>query len=300
MSPYLLAMVVPAVRKVRIPVTRDQAMLLMIALNELLLGLDTYLAHSISGTIVPGEWVPILFGPIAGLLLLAAGLIAIRRRMLANQLATLVFSASILVGLLGTYFHLHRAILFGAAPGQQLMLSLLVWAPPLLGPITFTLFGVLGLSAAWQEEALDNGVLVLPGGLRLHMPYSKTRAYFFLIGLGMLITLISAVMDHAHTNYANPWVWVPTAVGLFATAVIVSLGFIESPTRIDLTTYTATALLLMLTGALGFGLHIYTNTAGLGGFVLERFIRNAPLMAPMLFANIGLFALLILLDPGEQ
>ena len=49
----------------------------MTAMNLILLGLDTYLAHSISGTIRPGEWIPIIFGPVAGVLLLVAGLIAI-------------------------------------------------------------------------------------------------------------------------------------------------------------------------------------------------------------------------------
>ncbi len=66
---YHLATVFPIIKRVRIPITRDQAMLLMLALNELLLGVETYLAHSISGTIMPKEWIPIIFGPVAGVLL---------------------------------------------------------------------------------------------------------------------------------------------------------------------------------------------------------------------------------------
>ena len=41
-------------------------MLLMAAVNEIFLGVDIYLAHSISGTITPYEWIPIVFGPVAG------------------------------------------------------------------------------------------------------------------------------------------------------------------------------------------------------------------------------------------
>src|SRR5512145_1527665 len=173
---YHLATVVPAVRRFRIPLTRDQLMLLMAATNEIFLGIDIYLAHSISGTIVPNEWIPIIFGPVAGVLLLMAGLLAIRQRPLATVLATIVFFASIAVGLLGAYFHIVRAILPNAPVGEQVNIDLLVWAPPILGPLTFSLVGILGISAAWLEDPLDSGELILLGGSRLRLPYSKTRA----------------------------------------------------------------------------------------------------------------------------
>ena len=70
----LLAELSPALERVRrrlLPITRDQMMLLMAAVNLLFLGIDTYLAHSISGTIRPNEWIPIIFGPVAAVLLLA-------------------------------------------------------------------------------------------------------------------------------------------------------------------------------------------------------------------------------------
>jgi hypothetical protein len=63
---YHLATVIPAIRRFRLPLTRDQLMLLMMAINEVFLGVDTYLAHSISGTIRPYEWIQIIFGPAAG------------------------------------------------------------------------------------------------------------------------------------------------------------------------------------------------------------------------------------------
>src|SRR5512143_3347520 len=104
MSDYYLAQVIPIVRRIRLPLVRDQWMLLILAINEILMGVETYLAHDISGTIVPFEWIPIIFGPVAGVLLLFAGLVAFRKRMAANIIGTLVFIASILVGILGSYF----------------------------------------------------------------------------------------------------------------------------------------------------------------------------------------------------
>jgi len=293
-----LATLLPGARRIRIPLARDQAMLLMAAMNEIMLGVETYLAHLISGTIVPYEWIPIIFGPVAGLLLLAAGLLALRRRLLATILANLVFLSSIVVGLLGAYFHLVRAILPYAAAGQQISVPLLVWAPPILGPLTFALVGLLGISSAWIEEPADSGRLNIYGSQYIQLPYSKTRAYFFIVGMGSLATVISSVLDHARTNFSNPWLWAPTAVGVFATVVAVLLGAIEKPSRGDLWTYLAAMLLMILVGVLGSALHINQNLTSQGTIVNERFLRGAPFLAPLLFADIGAIGLVVLLNPN--
>ena len=66
---YHLATLAPPVTRIRLPFSRDQLMLLLAAVNEIFLGIDIYLAHSISGTIVPYEWIPIIYGPVAGAVL---------------------------------------------------------------------------------------------------------------------------------------------------------------------------------------------------------------------------------------
>jgi hypothetical protein len=297
---YYLATLFPAIRRLRIPYTRDQFMLLMLALNEILLGLETLLAHLTSGTITAREWIPIIFGPVAGVLLLLAGFLALRRRTLATILASGVFLASAVVGLLGAYFHLMFAILPSALPGEQVSVSLLIWAPPILGPLTFALVGLLGISSAWMEDPLDSGVLLLPGSRRLHLPYSKTRAYFFIVGMGALATVISSVLDHARTNFSNPWLWLPTSIGIFATVVAVVLGATEKPSRSDLITYFGAMLLMILVGMLGSGLHVLQNLTTQAQVVDERFLRGAPVLAPLLFSDIGSIGLLVLLDPAER
>jgi hypothetical protein len=281
------------------PLTRDQLMLLMMAINEIFLGIDTYLAHSISGTIRPYEWIPIISGLVIGVLLLVAGLIAVRRRPLASTIATLAFVASIVVGLLGTYFHLVRAFLPYAPAGQQVTVSLMVWAPPILGPLTFALVGWLGISAAWIEEPADSGILALPGGKQLRLPYSKTRAYFWIVGIGILMTVISSVLDHARTGFVNPWLWVPTVSGVFGTTVAVMLGMLDKPTRADLFTYASAMILLTIVGLIGAVLHFYDNLS-LNEVLIERFIRGAPFLAPLLFCNMGGLGLLVLLDADEK
>lgn len=293
--------VLPAMRERlrRLPLSRDQLMLLMAAVNEIFLGLDTYLAHSVSGTIVPREWIPIGFGFAAGTLLLGAGLLAVRYRSAASLLATLTLLASIVVGVLGAYYHLWRAALPDALPGQRLTLDLLVWAPPVMGPLAFAMVGVLGISAAWIESPSGSGTLVLFGTRRLRLPYSKTRAYFFIVGMGILAALVSSVLDHARTGFTEPGLWLATAVGIFGMVVAVTMGAIEQPSRVDQMTYIAAMLLLLLVGPLGTFFHVEADLVAGHTIVLERFIRGAPFLAPLLYTNMGLLGLLALLDPAE-
>ncbi len=295
---YHLATVVPAIRRVRLPLTRDQIMMLMMAVNEIFLGVDTYLAHSISGTIRPYEWIPIIFGPVASTLLLMAGLIALRKRQPANGLASLVFLASIVVGALGTYFHLHRTLLLAAPAGEQINFALFVWAPPTLGPMAFCLVGLMGLSAVWPESPEGSGVLQLLFNRRVAMPYSKTQAYYFMVGLGVLTALISSTLDHARTGFTNPWLLIPLTAGVFGTVVPIVTGFIRRPGKADLATFAMTMLLLILVGGLGAFLHVQADLAGRLVIIPERFLRGAPLLAPMLYANFGLLGIISLIDDG--
>lgn len=291
-----LAKLFPVLERVKLPLNRDQIMLLMAATNEIFLGVDIYLAHSISGTIVPNEWIPIIFGPIAGIVLLVAGLVAQRKRQLATIVANIIFIANIAVGLLGAYFHFVRAILPDAPAGEKIALDLLVWAPPVIGPLMFSLVGLIGISAVWIEDPSDSGRLVLLGKKRLQLPYSKTRAFFFMVSLGILATLLSSVLDHARTPFTNPWLWAPVAVGVFGVITAFLLGVVEQPSRGDIATYLVAMLLLILVGVIGLILHIQLNLTSAGVIVQERFIRGAPFLAPLLFANMGTIGLIALLD----
>jgi len=296
---YYLAEILPAIRRLRIPFSRDQIMLLMTAFNEFMLAVEIYLAHSISGTIVQFEWIPIIFGPIAGTILLLAGLLALRNRKLAMWLAIPTFLASILVGLLGAYFHLSRAILAYAPAGQQTSIRLTIWAPPVLAPLTFALVGVLGLSAIWVESPVDSGALILFGGRRLQLPYSKSHGYFLWVSMAMLATLISSVLDHARTNFSNPWLWVPTAAGILGVVVSLGIGLIDKPNRGDIWVYFVSMVVIIVVAATGSVLHILSNLTVDNSIVGERFIRGAPILAPLLYADIAGLGLVVLLDPDE-
>lgn len=288
----------PPLRRVRLPLARDTALLLFVALNEALMGMESYLAHNMNGTLRFNEWIPVISGPaISGALLLA---LLIRRwqRPAGEGLALLALLASIAVGALGTYFHFVRDILPSGPAGAQVSIRLLVWGPPLIAPPAFILVGGLGLLALWPEVPDGSGALRLFDRRRLALPLSKSQLYFFVTSLGVLIAGSSSVLDHARTGFVNPWLWVPTLSGVFGTAVAFMLGWLEPPTRSDLLGYTATMALLLVVGPVGLVLHILRDLSVNNLIVVERFLRGAPVLAPMLFANMGLLGLLVLLDPA--
>jgi len=281
----------------RLPQTRDQLMLAMVALNELFLGLEVYLAHGADGTIGPGEWLPIYYGLSSGILLVLAGLLATRHRTAASVIATATLVASALIGFLGVYFHLARAVLPTAPAGERLTLNLLVWAPPVLGPLAYSLAGLLGISAAWDESPPASGRLVIYKERAIHLPYSKTRAYIFTVGMGTLSALVSSVLDHARAGFEGAWLWYAAAIGVFGTVVPVAYAAIDRPSRIDSFTYIVAMLFLIATGVLGSFLHVRSDLVFEHIVVLERFLRGAPPLAPLLFSNLGMLGLIALLAP---
>ncbi|MFN2189154.1 MAG: hypothetical protein ACK2T3_10345 [Candidatus Promineifilaceae bacterium] len=297
---YYLAILFPVLKRIRLPLTRDQLMLLMAAINLLFLAFDIYLAHNLNGTIRTREWIPIVFGTVAGVLLLFCGLIAFRWRRTASIIATAILFVSIMVGILGAYFHVVRATLPTAPLGERVSIALLVWAPPIVGPLIFSLVGLWGVSAAWIEDPPDSGRLFLVGDRRLQLPLSKTRAFLFMVSLGTLATLISSVLDHGRAEFKNPWLWIPIAVGVFATVVAAGLGSLPQPSKADILIYLIAMALLIAVGAVGFWLHIKFDLTSRSEIVIERFLRGAPFLAPLLFANMGLVGVIALLDPSES
>lgn len=293
---HSLALLFPQLQSRRFLLSRDQWVLFLVAVNQFFLSLDTYLVHVLNGTIVIREWIPIVFGVVAGVLLLLAGLVALRFRKTAVSIAILVFIASMIVGVMGAYFHFVRGIQPTAPLGQRVTITLLIWAPPVLAPFAFAGVAIMGVSAALQESPVDSGRLKIFSRW-VQLPYSKTQAYLFLVTLGILVALVSSVLDHARSEWSNPRLWVPVVVGLFATAVSTAFTFINKPHRGDVTVYLFAMVLLIIVGALGAFFHVQADLTASRVFVIERFLRGAPFLSPLLFSNMGFIGLIVLLDP---
>jgi uncharacterized membrane protein (DUF485 family) len=273
-------------------------MFLMVIINELFLGLDHYLAHLISGTIRAQEAIPIYFGVISGTILIILFIIGFRKRDLAAVLASVVLLLSIAVGITGWVFHFMRAFLENAPAGQRISIQLLVWAPPIIAPLTSSQMGLLGIIAIWREDPADGGYLRLNGNRHFNVLFSKTRIYFMLVGLGILATFMSSTLDHARTAFENPWLWVPVAAGVFGAYMGIALGVMQKPSRGDLIAFTTAMLLLIVVGVTGSWLHVMEDWADGGrAFVLDKFLAEAPFLAPLLFCDMGMLGLVAMMDP---
>ena len=137
-------------------------MMVLVAINLIFLSIDILLAHGMNGNLIFNEWIPIWFGIGAGVFLFVAGLISLRQRTLAILLSFIVFAASIVVGLVGAYFHVQRAIPPNLWQSEPLIV-LLIFAPPVVGPLTYSLLGVLGVIATVYEDPPNSGRMVVPG-----------------------------------------------------------------------------------------------------------------------------------------
>lgn len=283
----------------QLPVTRGQIMMVLVAINLIFLSIDILLAHGMNGNLNANEWIPIWFGIGAGVFLLVAGAISLRQRTLAILLSFIVFAASIVVGLVGAYFHVQRAIppnLFESEP----LIVLLIFAPPIVGPLTYSLLGVLGVIASVYEEPLHSGRMVIPGVAAWPVPFSKTQQYCIWVGLGILATLLSSVLDHGRFNFENLWVWLPTIIGVFATVAAIAYGMTQEPNRMDVIVYVSSMVALLLVGVIGFVLHVEADLGTRNTIVIERFLRGAPFMAPLLFADMAALGLVAILPMEER
>ncbi|MBN1249740.1 MAG: hypothetical protein JXC32_18905, partial [Anaerolineae bacterium] len=263
-------------------VSLDQAYQLFIALNLLLLGVETSLAHVSNGTLLPGEWVPMVFGPIAATLVVIGHFARIRRRRWASPLLAFVLILSIVVGVAGTYLHLDRSMRLTAPAGMRFGLRQLVWGLPLLAPPSFALIGVLGLVTLTDLDT-----------------QTKRRAYMLLTSLGILIAAVSSTIDHLRTGFENPWLWIPVITGIFGTIAALTAGSLKDLHRGDIIIYTLTMIVLVLVGPMGLVLHLLYDLGPGRSLIVERLLRQAPILAPMVFANFGLMGPIAVLGENE-
>jgi hypothetical protein len=98
---------IPGIGEMTLPVSRSDLLLILVAMNEFGIGLESYLAHLISGGIKPAESIPVIFGPVAGLVLLFAIWLQLKRNVIATSTLIIlgIAVASIGVGILGSTFH---------------------------------------------------------------------------------------------------------------------------------------------------------------------------------------------------
>jgi hypothetical protein len=280
--------------------SRDALFLLTGALTQFFLALDAWLSHLSSGTITREEWIPVLFGPPAGALLLAAGAIALRRRGLAVAIAAPLYLASLGVGALGAYLHYRKLVLPSPSWIGELEGGPFAFVPPILAPLAFVLVGVLGLSALAEETPPGSGRIRVLGGRHVEMPLAKDRAYLLLVALGIVLAVASATLDHGHEGFEDPFMWLATAAGVFAAVAVLVYALEEAPAWEGTAAVLAALGALAAAGLLGEAFHLRADLAlGGGAIVPEKFIRGAPPLAPLLYTYMAALGGIAILPGGS-
>lgn len=285
---------IPGIGEFQLPLTRNDLLLVLVAATEFGLGIETYLAHLISGSVKPMETIPVVVGPLLGLTLLVALYLRVGRKQ--KVLSTLIVlgaaAVSIAVGVIGSAFHWARAIPPAAFPESGLQWDWIIYAPPVLGPLAFAGVGLLAIVAVLEDTKPETGRLTLPGVLTFNTPLPQTRQFFWLIAFGLYAATMSSILDHGRTSFENVFVWIPAVLGLFAAVATTLMALYHRHTRSDYFIFFWVMVAMILLGILGLGLHVNADLPeGVAGVNVERFIRGAPVMAPMLFAIVGFFGL---------
>lgn len=286
---------IPGIGTFRLPLTRNDLLLLLVAFMQFGLGLETLLAHLISGGVKPQEAIPVIFGPGAGAVLLAAIFmrVVLKRRTLPSLIIIAVAGLSVVVGVIGSAFHWSRLVPPSGIAAGALQWDWLIYAPPLAGPLAFAGVGLLAIIAALEDTRPETGKLTLPGIITFNTPLPQTRQFFWLVAFGLYAATLSSFLDHSRTGLTSFFVWIPIGLGLFASITTTLMALYSNHTTADYFTFFWVMVLMIVMGILGAGLHINADLPEGGGeLVFERFIRGAPIMAPMLFALMGAFGII--------
>lgn len=243
--------------------------------NLAFLVLDVYVAHSVNAFHHWAEWIPLFFAA-AGTLVLVLSLAQERgnfERGLARTAGFVVGWGAIAVGIGGLLLHLSSNFF------QIQTLRTLVYSAPFVAPLAFTGLGFLLLlnrMVATDTMAWSKWVLLLAWG-------------------GFVGNFLLSLIDHAQNGFFYATEWVPVVVSAVAVGYLFAV-IVRPSTPAFLKGGFFVLGLQVLTGLVGFILHLMPVVTETGPALSERIIFGAPIFAPLLFADLAVLAALGLWD----
>ncbi len=255
-----------------------------IALNFSFLTLDIYVAHSVNAFARAPEWIPLAYtiaaalavlvnltvsAPVRGVVGGRAGRGGVRsfREGAGWWLGVVVGVAGVAVGVAGMLWHLHSNFF------QALTLRTLVYSAPFVAPLAFTGLGLLLLANRLvPTDSVEWGqwVLILSWG-------------------GFLGNFALSLLDHAQNGFFYTMEWMPVVVAAFVVGWLLVPIFVPVPHLFFRITLGVLAL-AVVTGLVGFVLHVYPALTEDVATLRERIIYGAPVFAPLLFPNLALLS----------
>ncbi len=273
--------------KVKLPIERNRLILLLVGVNFTFTGIDVALGHAVNDFIPAYEWIPIFYAPLG-----AASSFILSMKSKPGKFLSLIhillMLLGIAVGILGTAFHANQAL----NPLGQLTWIWLTFASPILAPLAFAGISLVGLYAAVREVEGQTGLLEIPGFGVFKAPFSRDRHFLWLVGLGFAASAMTSIIDHGQYGY-TPYKLIPIVYGLFATGVVLTLAVRKEWSAGDEITYFWTMILGIAVGILGFAFHLSGDLGGTGQFSIERILVFAPILAPLLYSDLGVLGIIV-------
>ena len=109
--------------------------------------------------------------------------------------------------------------------------------------------------------------------------------------IGFVGNFVFSVTDHAQNGFYHWTEWIPVASSALAIGFVTALLVVEVK-RSYVVTCTLVLLLQGAVGLLGFYYHFSADLRGPSPTLFENVVFGAPVMAPLLFPNLMLLALL--------
>ena len=278
---------------IKLPMAKNRLLLIFVGINLMFTGIDVALAHSINDYIPVYEWIPILYFPFGAISCLVIAFQSQPKKWTALIHIALML-IGVIVGILGTAFHGYAVL----NPGGYLTWAWVVFGSPILAPLAFAGISLLGLYAITEEVNDELGTLKVPGIGIFKAPISRDRHFLWLVGLGFAASAVTSIIDHAQYGYTI-YKLIPIIYGLFSASVVIYLAIAKEWTKGDELVYFWTMIAAVIVGVLGFGFHLSADLAGTGALSLERILAFAPVLAPLLFSDLGMLGLLVVAEESK-
>jgi hypothetical protein len=254
---------------------------LFVVSNIAFLAVDISLAHAVNSFANPAEWVPLAFSVVAPFVLLggmAMGGIrpdpsphAAGRARAARSIGLAVGWLSVGVGIAGFLLHLDSAFF------EVQTLKNLVYTAPFAAPLAYAGLGLLLI----LDRMTDARTI-------------EWARWVVLLAMGGFAgNFVLTLADHAQNGFFRGSEWVGVVASAWAVSSLLAVLVVYD--NRPLLGLAATVILAQFAvGLLGFFLHIAADLRAESGGLWQRVVYGAPLFAPLLFADLGLLALIAL------
>lgn len=255
------------------PFTPKQIILFFLAASFAITALEVALCHSQNNFRPRYEWIPIIYCLMAAAITCAY--LFKSKCQLILQVYRLTMVLGMLVGIAGVLFHLFGNI----TVKNPSVTNWFIHGIPVLAPLAITGMTLFGLAVV----------------------NSTPQRLVRLVALGFLVIALTSSFDHAQTGFKAIYTLFPLVAGMlgFSVTWLCSRHITndnDRPSGINTETanlFYAVMLMMIVTGIVGFGLHLSADLHATVVFPpVDRLLYHAPVLAPMLFAQLGTLGIL--------